>query len=417
MHNSNNISNILINDKSKSQTSLKCSSNNVIENQEKLLKFPNTIHSNENSKKIMVLNKESQEKISFIHFSPKIPVINRKDTSLEVSKTLIKKKHNSLTVLSDLFNSKFIHKAASLSAAVSMSGESYRKTINRKEQKKSNSINITEELKDKKKKKRKSYIKILQKNIISNKGSHHVQQEEINEGVKEPTQTNVSFTEITFSNHSIDTQNINTKNSKQQKKNKMKIRLKFSKLKNNKNKMTLNNMKIINDSNNSNFQNSFYHSKSKKGNMPFSSILHQSSTYETSSMEYKVNLRHGQTARYTRNGNIEDDHCYSFSEDVLNSLSNMDNTDNKSYSGMYQSSSYNQIKNTPSLISIPSRSTILNPSSNYQNPSVPPSLKLKKSNNSLQIKQPMNTQVSIASSNESPILSEYNTSQKKTSSI
>ena len=397
-NNTNSFSNILFNNDLEPLTSSKSLPNKEIKKQSKTLLFSNPSHTNNKS----------------IHFLPELPIINQTDISNQVLKTSLKKKRSSLSVLSDLFHYKLTPKAASVSAAAALSGEKYRKTyesIIAKESKKNNS---NDKLKDKKKKRKKSYIKLLRKSNAGNSSSHHTQQEVINESIESQIQMNTSFTGTSFTNYTIDTQNLRHKNSKRQKKNRIKIKFSFNKLKNSKNNKILNKIKKIKTRDNNINQYSIHHSKSKQVNTSFTSSLHhQSANESSSSMEYKVSLRHSHTGRYSKNENIVDDPCYSFSEDVFNTLSNVDSMNNQYYSGIYQPFSYNQLQHAPSQVSSHSCSAILNSSNNYQNSLISTSLNLNNDNSkqSLQTKQPIVNENPHVSS-RSYVLNEYSMSQQ-----
>jgi len=316
-------------------------------------------------------------KTNFVHFSPSFSHVCHVDSS----KTSVKKKRTSFSTLSDLFNTKLIPKSASITAVTSRSGEYHGKnlfkSIIKKDKKKmdttqsssifsefknslkkSDTFSIKSDSNDKKKKKRKSYIKILRHSRNNEKENINNEINNINRSVTVPISNEISFTKS-------GTENMNSyqKSKKEKcKKNKMKIKIGFNRMKISKKHK----MKKLDKRNNS-VHSSIHCSKSKLGNTSFSSssinsIHHNNKGGSNSSFEYKISLSHGRSGHLTKNGNIQDDPYYSFSEDVFNSLSNMESFSTTNHSFNHQSMTLQQNSQIiPSRTS--SHSVILNNSS------------------------------------------------------
>ncbi|OUM65451.1 hypothetical protein PIROE2DRAFT_7567, partial [Piromyces sp. E2] len=270
-------------------------------------------------------------KTSNVHFSPSFSHVN----PVNSSKTSLRKKHSSFSALSDLFNYKLTPKATSVKSNTSKSGESQKKMDTttsssifsefKNSLKKSDTFSFKYDSSDKKKKKRRSYMQILCHSKSFEKGNMNYELNNSNMSLPVINLNDLSFSKTT------DPENINNyqKNSKKEKsrKNKRKIKIGFRRMKISKNHKQ---KKFDKRSNSSVHHHSIHRSKPTLENSSLSSggsnhrHHHRNVSSTSTSFEYKISLSHGRHGHLTKNGNIQDDPYYSFSEDVFNSLSNIE---------------------------------------------------------------------------------------------
>ncbi|ORX43309.1 hypothetical protein BCR36DRAFT_146410 [Piromyces finnis] len=281
------------------------------------------------------LDSNDANRSSIVHFSSSFSQTNQ----IHSSKASLKKKHKSFSIISDLFNAKLISRTTPITAATNNESNCMNlfKTIVKKDKKKMDTVSFSSffsEFKNslkkndnyseksdssyKKKKKRKSYVKILLRNKNNDKNDIN----DVNHEIKNDDELEANTDSIITKSSDIKCKT-NCQKEKS-KKNKIKIKMGFNRTKISKN----NKLKKLN---NSIHHNSIHCSKPKFVNTSLSSsnssnLPHLNLNNINSSFDYKEN-RNQEHVRHSiiKPDITQDDPYYSFSEDVLNSLSNIEN--------------------------------------------------------------------------------------------